>query len=417
MIGIRVVSRAGIPLDRLSLGVPALARFGDVVGDIGRGTDCTLVLPDPERTISRRQVLITCRSGRHYICPIGSHAVIELDGQPLAADVETPLGTGSEIRIGPYLLQVEDVPEETAPAAGTVQSSTPAPAAAEDPLALIGKDRTAAASVFSDLLDAKAGAKTAAPPVPARARPAMQRPPDTIKSTLPIDFDIGESTQPVTARAERERPARAPAGRTAPAGDDAGSNLFAALGVPMPHDPATRAQQAKLVGELLRAAVAGLLELLAARTIAKREIGADPTELKARENNPLKFSPDADAALAHLLGPPQPGFTRPLEAMQAAFGDLHAHELAMLTGMRAALDEVLARFDPKALAPRLAPAALWNKLLPTARKAKLWELYSQQYADILREIEGDFDTLFNRAFLRAYQAQLAELARVPPRGE
>ncbi len=415
MIGIRVVSRAGIPLDRLSLGVPPMARFGDVVGDIGRGADCTLVLPDPERTISRRQVLITCRSGQHYICPIGSHAVVELDGEPLAPDVETLLDAGSEIRIGPYLLRVEDVPEETLATASVMHPTPPAEKPAEDPLDLLGKERAAAASVFSDLLDAKASSKPA-PAAPHKPKPAVQRPPDTVKTTLPIDFDVGESTHPAPARPPRERTrAHVATERVAPAADDAGANLFAALGVPMPRDPNTRAQQAKLVGELLRAAVGGLLELLAARTIAKREIGADQTELKARENNPLKFSPDADAALAHLLGPPQPGFSRPLEAMRAAFGDLHAHELAMLTGMRAALDEVLARFDPEALAPRLAPAALWNKLLPTARKAKLWELYSQQYADILREIEGDFDTLFNRAFLRAYQAQLAELARVPPR--
>jgi FHA domain-containing protein len=78
--------------------------------------------------------------------------------------------------------------------------------------------------------------------------------------------------------------------------------------------------------------------------------------------------------------------------------------------MRAALDAVLARFDPEALEQRLAPKAMWDNVLPSARKARLWERYGEQYAQILREIEGDFDSLFGRAFLSAYQAQLAELA-------
>jgi FHA domain-containing protein len=169
--------------------------------------------------------------------------------------------------------------------------------------------------------------------------------------------------------------------------------------------------QARLVGSLLRAAIGGALELLAARNIAKRELGASPTLLQVRQNNPLKFSPDADVALGHLLGPPQRGFTAPLAAVHDAFEDLRAHEMAVLAGMRAALDAVLARFDPAALEQRLATKAVWESVMPAARKARLWERYQEQYGQILRDIEGDFDSLFGRAFLDAYQAQLAEFAQ------
>jgi type VI secretion system FHA domain protein len=168
-----------------------------------------------------------------------------------------------------------------------------------------------------------------------------------------------------------------------------------------------------LIGVLLRESLGGTLGLLAARTIAKRELGAGATMLQTRGNNPLKFSPNVDAALTHLLGPPLRGFIGPREALHDAFGDLRAHQVAVLAGMRAALEAVLERFDPVALEARLAPKGMWDHLLPVNRRAKLWEQFGDQYAEILREVEDDFDSLFGKAFLQAYEAQLAELARAP----
>ena len=150
-----------------------------------------------------------------------------------------------------------------------------------------------------------------------------------------------------------------------------------------------------------------------ARKTYLRELGAAATQLRSRENNPLKFSPDVDAALSHLLGPAERGFLPPLQAVQEAFDDLRAHQVALLAGMRAALDSVMARFDPAALEQRMAPAGAWASLIPAQRKAQLWTEYSQQFAQIVGEVEGDFDALLGRAFLKAYQAQLAELARTP----
>jgi FHA domain-containing protein len=133
--------------------------------------------------------------------------------------------------------------------------------------------------------------------------------------------------------------------------------------------------------------------------------------LQTRDNNPLKFSPDVDVALGHLLGPAQRGFIPPLAAVHDAFDDLRAHEVAVLAGMRAALSAVLARFDPEALEKRLAPKGLLNSVMPAQRKARLWERYGEQYAQLMQEVEDDFDSVFGRAFVKAYQAQLAELTR------
>jgi FHA domain-containing protein len=178
-----------------------------------------------------------------------------------------------------------------------------------------------------------------------------------------------------------------------------------------------RPEHAQRVGQLLRAMTRGTLELLTARLVAKRELGAASTQLRARENNPLKFSPDVDAALAHLLGPSEPGFLEPRAAVVEAFDDLRAHQVALLAGMRAALDTVMSRFDPEALEQRLAPGGALENLIPANRRARLWSAYGEEYVRIVSEIEDDFDALLGPAFLKAYQAQLEALAADRRRGD
>jgi len=172
---------------------------------------------------------------------------------------------------------------------------------------------------------------------------------------------------------------------------------------------ALQPEHAQRVGALLRAMTEGTLGLLTARMVAKRELGAAGTQLRSRENNPLKFSPDVDAALSHLLGPPARGFLEPEAAVQEAFDDLRAHQVALLAGMRAALDSVMSRFDPTELEQRLSPGSKLENLIPANRRARLWMAYGEEYARIVAEIEDDFDALLGRAFLKAYQAQLQAL--------
>ena len=104
------------------------------------------------------------------------------------------------------------------------------------------------------------------------------------------------------------------------------------------------------------------------------------------------------------------GFLEPRMAVQEAFDDLRAHQVALLAGMRAALDAVMSRFDPAALEKRLARGSALENLIPANRRARLWSSYSDEYARIVSEIEDDFDALLGNAFLKAYEAQLQALA-------
>jgi FHA domain-containing protein len=185
--------------------------------------------------------------------------------------------------------------------------------------------------------------------------------------------------------------------------------FLAGAGVPDLPMTALSPQLMQIFGRLLREATQGTLDLLAARAIAKREMRAEMTMIIPSENNPLKFSPNVEAALSHLLLPQGHGFMTPLRAMRDAYDDLRAHQFASMAGMRDALAGVLARFDPAALERRLTQKSVIDSVIPMNRKAKLWDLFEQLYSDILREAEDHFHALFGREFVRAYEAQLAKL--------
>ncbi len=169
------------------------------------------------------------------------------------------------------------------------------------------------------------------------------------------------------------------------------------------------------MGQLLREATQGTVELLAIRAALKREIRADVTIINAVENNPLKFSPHVEGALHHMMGPKVPGFMSPPDAMRDAFRDLRAHELGVMAGMKAALAGVLLRFDPKMLEGKLNRSSSLADFIPSPRKAKLWNLFEALYQQLAAEAEDDFDTLFGQAFLKAYEGYIGELDTPPTR--
>jgi type VI secretion system FHA domain protein len=165
----------------------------------------------------------------------------------------------------------------------------------------------------------------------------------------------------------------------------------------------------RVVGSLLRNATTGAIDMLAARTATKLEVQASVTIISAQSNNPLKFLPNSDAALLQLLGKKMPGFMPADEAMKDAFDDLRAHEIGVIAGTRAALAEVLSRFDPTVLGSRLTGGSLLDNLLPAMRKTKLWDVYLERYAQIRREAEDDFQSIFGRAFVQAYELETSRM--------
>jgi FHA domain-containing protein len=109
-----------------------------------------------------------------------------------------------------------------------------------------------------------------------------------------------------------------------------------------------------------------------------------------------------------MLGPRVPGFMSTARAMQEVFDDLRAHEVGVIAGMRAALAEVLQRFDPAALEKRLGHGGLLDSLVPASRHAKLWILFAARFQEIYNEAQDDYQALFGDAFTKAYEEQVEQ---------
>jgi FHA domain-containing protein len=163
------------------------------------------------------------------------------------------------------------------------------------------------------------------------------------------------------------------------------------------------------IGQLLREATRGMLDLLLARAATKREVRAEMTIIVAQDNNPLKFSPNVDAALAALLAARGHGFMPPLPAVRDAFEGLSSHQQGFMAGMRAVLDVALARFSPADFERQAAQPSMADSLLPMNRKAKLWDVFNERDGELAQQAAADFHALFGPEFLRAYDAEIARL--------
>ena len=529
MIEIVVVSRQGAPVAQA-----LSAAFGPSGGTIGRAPSNTLVLDDPERTVSRVHAQVLCREGRYVVVDRGSNPM-QCDGQPVGTGNEAALNDGSQLVIGGFVLAVRSVAAAAAAASNPAAASATVPAdddpfadllaglapagaapaarpqqaagstdallfpnpledhaprgasSATDPFAdLLGRGSGAAGGPsnvpnasyasnaledFSDLGAPAAGKATSIDALFGGAAggsgsggdplalsplgdPLMQ--PDTGSRAseaarsdhVPVErfgyvpplaltpsaapelaFD-DESGRPVTgtavpaldAFADLLTPPAAPSAAAAPVSASSGgadADLLAALlkGLGHPHQAPETLTPGLMerIGVVLRSATEGTLHLLLARQEFKREVRAEVTLIASKANNPLKFSPTAEIALAHLLGPGMRGFMPPEAAMRDAYDDLRAHQFGVMVGMRAALAHVIARFEPAELEKKIASKSALDSLFAANRKARLWDQFVALYGGIAADAEDDFHSLFGKAFVEAYEAQMKKLKAEAPR--
>ena len=99
-------------LIRIQGGVPqacAPVAFGPAGGTIGRADNNTLVLSDPERSVSRLHARIEWRGAAATLVNLGITPVL-CNGTVLATGGETLLTPGDQLRIGRFALVVEPAP-------------------------------------------------------------------------------------------------------------------------------------------------------------------------------------------------------------------------------------------------------------------------------------------------------------------
>jgi type VI secretion system FHA domain protein len=170
-------------------------------------------------------------------------------------------------------------------------------------------------------------------------------------------------------------------------------------------------------GSILKVVLDGVRDVLRAREELKDQFRMRVTTYQPRENNPIKFSANTPDALHNLLVKRNSAYLGPVAAFEEAFEDLRIHQMAMVAGLRAAYEAMLRNFDPQTLEGKFERYVKRGGLLGAGAKQRYWELYCEQFADLVRDPDSGFQTLFGEAFTKAYeeQARLLKLGALGPR--
>jgi type VI secretion system FHA domain protein len=283
-------------------------------------------------------------------------------------------------------------------------------------------------SVADDPLEAIPRPVDTAPPLPrpappvrpaipeARRTPAAPAPTQRVAPTppaaprIPVPPPQPAAAKPATPPAPRAAatPAPTPVAAAASIGGLDLDALLRGAGV----DPANVPPEfAATLGQILRLAVQGTIDALRARDELKSQFRLAVTRVKVADNNPLSFAVDADDALNAMLNRRNPAYLGPAEAFARAFDDIREHQMAMLAGMRAGFENLMARFDPAELQRSFDKQSKRGGLLGAVSSPKYWDLYADHFQALQGDRDDAFRRLFGEEFAAAYEKQIELLKR------
>lgn len=307
----------------------------------------------------------------------------------------------------------------------------PAPAPARSPPAPAGIPDNWDRSVVAGGRPAPGQAAAPAPhqaaprPIPGGAprspAPPAATPPRPRMPLAPKQRPDPEAAAPVAPADTERAAASATARRPGLSAGASGSAETASQPAPLPADLAELLRGAGLaerdlspetlreLGQVLRIVVQGVMEVLQARAEIKSQFRLPLTRVQAKENNPLKLSPNVESALHTLLVQRNAGYLPTVQAFEDAFADIRSHQMAMLEGLRVAFESMLKSFDPKRLEEEFEKSAGRGGLLGFGGRAKHWDLYVERFSRLGTDPDDIFRRLFGDVFAEAYERQLERL--------
>ncbi len=461
-VTLEVVSENGA-----GLGAARRRVFDEQGGRIGRSAECEWVLPNPY--ISRHHATVRFIGGSFYIESVGENGISVNGPAPVLGPMERhALKSGDRIFMDEYEIGVSVVgaqaeaayrpSHDAQPSMGNLDSLFGGSAAPSRPL-ISGNDPFEPAEL-DPLKQLSPGRGTHTQPRGAESGQGWNHtsgladhftPPPPLSSSapeaIPADWDKTSfnrtkwnlpPAQPSAPAAETMKvralvppppapapiaaqpPPRASQPAPMPASRPAAPNIPAAAGAfdvdsflrGAGIDPSqVPPEVAGVMGQIMKLVVQGTIDVLRARSEIKSEFRLPVTRLKGSENNPLKFSVNAEDAMASLLSRRNTAYLQPVEAFQDAFEDIRNHQLAMLAGMRAGFDSVLERLDAAALQEQFDKTIKRGGLLSMASKSRYWDMFEEYCRELGADRENSFRRLFGEEFAAAYETQLDKLKR------
>jgi type VI secretion system FHA domain protein len=446
------------------------ARRRQIVGTkgltIGRAPGNDWVIPDPY--VSKQHARIVCSEGRFFVEGLGRNP-IALGRADNAIPTSQPqaLENGDRLFIDQYEILVAALPGdppgealvsggvEAESDAGFVDSvsSTPTPAVASveparipdvwdkaivdvasetaelDPLHALGdrgsvRENTAQPVNWQQASPLDEHFKAPAPVqgeggIPdnwARSilvpRPAALREAAAPASPAPFPLAPAQPVPPPSSSAQLNSATPVPAPAAVVRPQSAGADLVALLRAAGLPDRDLSPEVAQELGKVLRVVVHGVMDVLQGRAEIKAQFRLPHTRVQARENNPLKLSPNVESALHTLLVQRNPGYLPTVQAFEDAFADIRHHQLAMLEGLREAFGSMLGAFDPQTLERDFEQTVKRAGLLGgLSGKSRYWELYTERFGRLGRDADDTFRRLFGDVFADAYERQLERLRK------
>src|SRR5579872_3255292 len=433
---------------------------------VGRGPDNDWVLPDPERGLSKCHCVIAFRSGSWQIADLSTNGTfLNRENDPVGRGQVRDLRDGDRMKFGPYEIEIRISETATAPRAEPLTAnpfhedvfgvSSPRPGArttgsqdvgmrldtGNDPFAVnLSPPPITLPADYDPLAPEPAADEAIINPTRSDHSPHLEdafRPP-TARSVLPDDWDRDTDPQtrsapsaeiffqpdeppmPVTPPSPPEpvaapRPVATPISAAAAnptatsAAESPAADLLAAFmrgGDIRDAKPADPVAAMEALGAAFRAIVSGLRQAMIARAAIKSEFRIEQTMIRSRGNNPLKFSADDDDAIKALLDAGRRTDMNAVDAVSDALRDIRLHEIAMVAAMQSAVRSLLEEFEPSKLRHAAERGGL--AFVPGQRKAQAWDEFEALHGKICRALADDFDSVFGKAFARAYERALGD---------
>ncbi|GGC89945.1 type VI secretion system-associated FHA domain protein TagH [Halopseudomonas salina] len=376
---------------------PVSKTFRQAGGMIGRAEECDWVIPDRKRVVSSRHAEVSFHEGSFYLTDTSSNGILlKATNTLLPKGQPQRIEHGALYAFGDFDIRARIIQD---PAVFSQDFGKPQPAGSIipddafldlDPLAALDQqEQLYAESEELDLLNQHAGSDTQQAQDHARI--------DMVNLTVP---ELVEPPAPPV----QQRPAPAPA--ATPLADGFWTQFSEALGMPLDDMDETQRQAVALrSARLLRQSVGNLQQSLRNRNELKAELKLATTSIEGGSSNPLKFCASANQALNAMLRPGVTGQMPAEQAVNRAYRDLQAHQVALIAASRAAVKGILEHLSPEQLTLRFERE---NKSrLSTA--GSRWRAYTHLYQALQRE-EDWSQKLFARDFVMAYEEQIRLIA-------
>lgn len=411
------------------LGAGSRKVFNAIGGTIGRLPDNDWVFPDPY--VSGRHALIRYLNGKYFIEDTSTNGVfVNAPDNRLSRAQTHHLRDGDVLYIDAYEIKVAIANNAAAAqrhdpfaqlqarhkAAATREIPPPPPPAPEEdrtasmamrrPAKRNDDDSQAEGTEWFGMNDIPNPKQQPQPPPP--APPPLER--ARAKVELPRPSPASPRAPAHRAPVATVRPlASTPAAHTPQVSSEEDAQLKALLDAAGIGGLDPSSEVAKTLGEVLRVAVGGLMEVLRVRERMKDDLRVRGTTFKVSNNNPLKFSANVDDAFHNLLVKRNPAYLEPADAFEDAFHDVRDHQSAFLSAMRLAFESMLAQLDPNRMQEEFDRQIKKGSILGVPAKLRYWDLYREKYSDLVKDAQGAFRNLFGDAFAKAYEEQLERL--------